>query len=56
MFDSVYDSNVQFSEAAGKTVYGIAAWNIYDYQKFMTDCVSFNKVSLIFFSQKNTSF
>ena len=42
MFASIFDTNVEFAEASSKKVYGISAWNAFDYKRYTTDCVSLN--------------
>lgn len=42
MFDSIWDTNPLLDEAGRKKVFGIQAYNAFDYKKKTSDCVSIN--------------
>ena len=42
MYESIYDTNPLFMKASFAKVYGISAWNAFEYYKMTTDCVSLN--------------
>lgn len=42
MFDSIWDTNPLLDEAGLKKVFGIQAYNAFDYKKKTSDCVSIN--------------
>ena len=42
MFDSIWDTNPLLDEAGSKKVFGIQAYNAFDYKKKTSDSVSIN--------------